>query len=75
MEPMSTEHQPGTPRYHLIKAATWLAAAEVVAEVPDKTPDQVRRWQAMAAMAQAHATLAAAIEAHPSVERVRMADQ
>ena len=70
---MSTAPEPGTARHHLIRAATWLAAAEVVADVPDKTDGQVRRWAALAAMAQAHAAMAAAISADPDLRVVRIA--
>lgn len=72
---MSATPESGTARHHLIKAATWLAAAEVVAQVTDKTPDQVQAWQAMALMAQAHATLGAAINADDRLDRIRMAGQ
>jgi len=69
---MSEKPQPGTARHHLLKAATWLAAAEVVAQVPTKTPDQIQAWQAMAAMAQAHATLGAALDASPDLRVIRL---
>jgi hypothetical protein len=68
---MSEKPQPGTARHHLLKAATWLAAAEVVAAVENKTPEQVARWHAMTAMAQAHATLGAAIDASPDLRVIR----
>lgn len=67
---MSTEPTPGTAKWHLRQAGIWLAAATSIWDNDTPVAEKAGSVSAMAAMAQAHATLGAAIEAHPTVSSV-----